>query len=111
MRRKVKKLARERRLQEDLNICAVLRIRFPKACRCLKFFAMARRKCIICGEPEPRRKRRATGSFEKCREPTCHFVYCAECWYDVGRQCFACAEYSSDGSDSRDSDEGYNEDD
>ncbi|KAF5272222.1 hypothetical protein FQA39_LY01304 [Lamprigera yunnana] len=98
MRNKVQKQVRERRLENDFNLCTVLRIRFPNACRCLGFFAMARRKCIICGEPEPRKKSNVPGDFEKCKTPDCYFVHCAECWYDVGQQCFACMEYDSDDS-------------
>ncbi|KAK5645220.1 hypothetical protein RI129_006520 [Pyrocoelia pectoralis] len=98
---------RERRLQEELNVFAVLRIRFPKACRCLRIFAAARRKCIICGEPEPRKKSNLPGDFEKCKTPTCYFVHCAECWYDMGKHCFACVESGSEESDFQDSDEGY----
>ncbi|GJQ87850.1 hypothetical protein Trydic_g1122 [Trypoxylus dichotomus] len=72
-------------------------------------FPMARRKCIICGEPEPRRKSKIPGDFEKCQTPNCYFVHCVECWNDVGRKCYACAESTSDSSDIEDSDqENYN---
>lgn len=105
MKRKVKKMVREHRLQEGLNVFNVLRIRFPLACGWLKFFAMARRKCVICGEPEPRKKSGLPGDFEKCSTPTCYFVHCAECWNDVGRQCMACAESDDEDSGGPDSEE------
>ncbi|KAF5307692.1 hypothetical protein FQR65_LT06747 [Abscondita terminalis] len=103
MKNKVKKMARERRLQENLNIFNVLRIRFPKACSCLRFFPMARRRCIVCAEPEPR----TGGDFVECPNPTCYFIYCGECWFDVGKQCLVCLESTSDESDYQESDEGY----
>lgn len=102
MRKKIKKQVREQRLEGDLNVCAVLRVRFPKIFECLKIFPMARRKCIICGEPEPRKKSNIPGNFEKCATPTCYFVHCVECWNDMGRQCFACADIddsTDDGSE------------
>lgn len=109
MKKKVKKMAREQRLEENLNICAVLRVRYPDRCSCLNFFAMARRRCVICGDPEPRKKSNIPGDFEDCKTPTCYFVHCAECWNDVGKQCFVCAEgATSDGSD-EETDEGYHE--
>lgn len=105
MKKKVKKLARAQRLEEDLNLLAVLRIRFPKTFGFLKMFPSARRKCVICGEPEPSKKSNIPGDFEKCKTPTCYFVHCAECWNDMGRQCFACAESSPNSSDLEDSDD------
>lgn len=105
MRKKVKKLVRQQRLEHDLNLCAVLRIRFPKACSCLSMFPMARRKCIICGEPEPRKKSNIPGDFEDCKTPNCYFVHCVECWNDMGRVCYACAPSSPEASEFEESDE------
>lgn len=106
MKRKVKKMVREQRLQEGLNVCSVLRIRYPNACGWLRLFAMARRKCVICGEPEPRKRSGIPGDFEKCKTPTCYFVHCMECWNDVGQQCMACAESDEEDSGGPDSEEG-----
>lgn len=106
MKKKIKNKVRERRLQDDLNVCAVLKFRYPKACGCLRFFPMARRKCLICEEPEPRKKSGIPGDFEDCKTPTCYFVHCLECWNDMGRECLACAETSPESSDYPDSDEG-----
>ncbi|XP_018335515.1 E3 ubiquitin-protein ligase DCST1 [Agrilus planipennis] len=92
MEQKVKKMARQQRLRENLNICAVLRTKYPKIFNWLKMFKTARRKCIICGDPEPLIPTGKPGDYEKCKTPTCHFVHCAECWEDVGKQCFACKE-------------------
>ncbi|XP_065156113.1 protein sneaky-like [Atheta coriaria] len=108
MKKKVKKMAREQRLEHNLNVCAVLRIRFPTKCGWLRFFKLARRQCIVCGEPEPRKKSGIPGDFEKCKTPNCYVVHCLECWNDMGRVCFACLETQSD-SESDDSDEGHHE--
>ncbi|XP_022909836.1 protein sneaky [Onthophagus taurus] len=105
MKKKVRKMVRKQRLENDLNVCAVLRIRFPNFCSCLKMFPMARRKCIICGDPEPRKKSNIPGNFEKCKTPDCYVVHCVECWNDVGRVCFACSSMSPDTTDLEDSDE------
>lgn len=99
MKKKVKKMVREQRLEADLNLFTVLRLRFPKYCGCLTWFAAARRKCVICGDPEPRKKSGIPGDFEKCSNPTCYFVHCLECWNDVGRYCFACEEGGTDDSE------------
>lgn len=106
MKKKVKAMVRERRLQDDLNVCAVLNIRYPKGCGWLRLFPMVRRKCLICGDPEPRKRSGIPGDFEKCKTPDCYFVHCLECWNDMGRECMACAPSSSDSSDYGDSDEG-----
>lgn len=113
MKKKVKKLAREQRLQENLNVFSALRIWFPKSCDCLRFFAMSRRKCIICGEPELRKPSKVEGDFEKCKTPNCFVVHCAECWFDMGKKCFACTEDSSgnESGEFPDSDKGYNDSD
>ncbi|XP_017773927.1 PREDICTED: DC-STAMP domain-containing protein 1 [Nicrophorus vespilloides] len=108
MKKKVKKMAREQRLQQDLNVCAVLRIRFPKRCRWLRIFKVARRKCIICGEPEPRKISGIPGDFGKCKTPGCYVVHCLECWNDMGRECFACAESDSE-TEHEDSDEDHHD--
>lgn len=99
-------MVRERRLEDTMNVFAVLRVRFPRACACLGLFPMARRKCLICGEPEPRKKSGIPGDFEKCKTPECYFVHCLECWNDMGRECLACADSSDDDSDYSSSDNG-----
>lgn len=109
MKKKVKKMAREQKLAENLNLCAVLRIRYPDRCSCLHYFAMARRKCVICSEPEPRKKKDIPNDFEDCITPTCYFVHCAECWNDMGKQCLVCAEDSSPEDSEEESDEGFYE--
>lgn len=62
MKKKVKKMVREQRLEENLNLFVVLRIRFSRACEWLRIFTMSRRKCIICTEPEPCFKKNITGT-------------------------------------------------
>lgn len=106
MKKRVKKLAREHKLEEELNILAVLRVRYPKYFDKLKIFKMARRKCIICGEPEPYHPSGIPGDFEKCKTPTCYFVHCVECWNDMGRVCFACAQDDDTDDDQQSEDSG-----
>ena len=99
MKKKIQKLVRQRRLQESLNVFMILKIRFPRAFRCLHIFPGARRKCLICQEIEPL----CRSKFEECRNEMCHFAYCQECWEDSGRTCLACATLDSDTSSGVDS--------
>ncbi|GLV37969.1 sneaky [Carabus blaptoides fortunei] len=108
MKKEVKKKVREQRLEENLNLFVVLRVRCPRACEWLRIFAMSRRKCIICTEPEPCFKKNISGNFSKCPNPTCHVVYCLECWHDLGETCYACAVASPNASDFEDSDSDIN---
>lgn len=105
MKKKVQKLVREKRLQDDLNVLKVLQIRFPRALACLKILPSGRRKCLICKEVEPWKK---TKKFHECPNENCHFVYCHECWLDLGERCIACAtadEETSSGLDSSSGDD------
>lgn len=65
MKKKVKKMVREESLEEDLSFFNVLRIRFPTAFVWLKIFPMARRKCIICRDPEPLFAKNVAGMLRK----------------------------------------------
>ncbi|XP_053970629.1 protein sneaky-like isoform X1 [Hylaeus volcanicus] len=85
---KVKSLVRTRRLEYDVDFWMSLRQKWPKQFEWLKFFACARERCLICGEAEPRKG----PSYRQCTTPGCPFVHCAECWRDVGKICYACAE-------------------
>ncbi|XP_069686085.1 protein sneaky [Periplaneta americana] len=90
MRAKVKRMVREHRLELKANILLVLRVRYPTYCRWVRFLAAARRKCLICEEPEPWKSRK-TDDFVSCPNTKCHFVYCSECWKDIERTCYACS--------------------
>lgn len=94
MTKKVKKQVREHRLKEDFNVFAVLRINYPKACDWLRIFPWARRQCLICEEIEPRKK----SDFVECPNEYCNFVYCEECWIDMGQVCLACLTENEDTS-------------
>ncbi|XP_054001811.1 protein sneaky isoform X2 [Hylaeus anthracinus] len=85
---KVKSLVRTRRLEYDVDFWMSLRQKWPKRFEWLKFFACARERCLICGEVEPRKG----PPYRQCTTPGCPFVHCAECWRDVGKICYACAE-------------------
>ncbi|XP_030768206.1 protein sneaky [Sitophilus oryzae] len=86
MKKNVERKARERRLEENYNAFQVLRIKYPKQCDWLRFFKCARKKCLVCEDPEPRK----LSNFIECMNDMCHFVYCMECWNDMGRECLVC---------------------
>ncbi|XP_023017807.1 ubiquitin protein ligase sneaky isoform X2 [Leptinotarsa decemlineata] len=86
MRKKIKGLVREHRLKEDFGVFEILRMNYPKMCDWLRFFACARRACLICKDPEPRKN----SNFVECPNEFCHFLYCKECWKDMGGVCLAC---------------------
>lgn len=110
MKRKVKKLARERRLQNNVNVCIALRIRFPVILDFLRIFPMARRKCLICSEPEPFLKSKAKRTFVECPTPYCPAIYCDECWFDVGQICYVCTEPSSENTEDSTDDSDFQSD-
>ncbi|XP_057652645.1 protein sneaky [Diorhabda carinulata] len=89
MRKKVRRMVRENRLKEDFTGIHILRINHPKACDWLRIFPFARRKCLICEDPEPRRANQEN-DFIECPNDFCHFIYCQECWSDMGNVCLAC---------------------
>ncbi|MBN3305271.1 DCST1 ligase, partial [Amia calva] len=45
------------------------------------------RHCCVCGEKQK-------GECEECPLQTCKAVYCAQCWKDLGRFCFACTPFT-----------------
>ncbi|XP_045777917.1 protein sneaky isoform X1 [Maniola jurtina] len=72
-----------------------LRIRFPQMLGWLEALPVARMKCLICEETAPRdcdRSHRASTiqGWHSCVKTRCPFVYCEECWREVGSQCLAC---------------------
>lgn len=75
--------------QQEANVLLVLSVQYPKYCGWLRYFAAARPKCLICGEPEPKKPKRED-NFSSCPNPECHFVYCFECWKDIRQTCLAC---------------------
>jgi hypothetical protein len=85
----------------DANILLVMSLRYPNCCSWLKFFPAARRKCLICGEPEPR-KPTGKDDYVSCPNPKCYFVYCFQCWKDVKKICYACAPPDDDDNDDDD---------
>jgi hypothetical protein len=94
----------------DANILLVMALRYPNCCSWLKFIPAARRKCLICGEPEPR-KPRGEEDYVSCPNPQCYFIYCFQCWKDVEKICYACtppaAADDDDGDDDNHDDEMY----
>lgn len=72
--------------QEDLDICLMLRLKFPALFGWLLWFACGRRKCLICGEPET-----TAGKQYGCNTVGCVYIHCEQCWKDVG-VCYACSD-------------------
>ncbi|KOC61897.1 DC-STAMP domain-containing protein 1 [Habropoda laboriosa] len=89
MKAKVKSTVRTRRLENEVDFWLAVRLKWPDRFGWLKFFACARERCLICGDPEPRRGPK----YLECTTPGCPFVHCVECWRDVGRICYACTEF------------------
>lgn len=108
MRKKVQNKAREHQLAQELNIVQILMIKHRKIFGWLRIFSIARRKCVVCLDVEPFRKRKKLyHDFERCGNEYCYVVYCAECWYDIEGVCLACTpenEFESSGVESSDSD-------
>lgn len=102
MKKKIQKLVRQRRLQDDLNIFIILKIRFPRLFKFLNIFPGARRKCLMCKETEPC----CSSKFQNCDNSLCHFSYCEECWIDAKRKCLACAVLDEDTSSGLDTSDG-----
>lgn len=92
---KVKTLVRERLLDRDMEPWIALTIDLPQYCRWLKIFACARKRCLICSEPEPRKN----SNFHICTTPGCFYIHCQECWKDIGYICFACTDFTNNESD------------
>ncbi|OAD55040.1 DC-STAMP domain-containing protein 1 [Eufriesea mexicana] len=90
MKAKVKSMVRTRHLENEVDFWLAVRLKWPKYFGWLNYFDFARERCLICGDPEPRRGPR----YRQCTTPGCNFLYCAECWRDVGRICYACTEFS-----------------
>ncbi|XP_034941255.1 protein sneaky [Chelonus insularis] len=95
MKSKVRTLVRERYLERDMDPWVALIMDSPRLCGWLRYFSFARRKCLICGEIEPRKN----SKYYTCSTPGCFFIHCPECWQDVENICYACtplADFSSD---------------
>ncbi|CAG9772832.1 unnamed protein product [Ceutorhynchus assimilis] len=86
MRRNVERKARSRRLEENYNIFQIMSAKNQGKCKWLRIFKCARRKCLICDETEPRKR----SKFIECSNEHCYFIYCEECWKDMGNECLAC---------------------
>ncbi|XP_068987148.1 protein sneaky [Bombus flavifrons] len=90
MKAKVKNMVRTRHLENEVNFWLAVRLKWPDRFGWLKYFACARERCLICGDPEPRKGPK----YRACTTPGCPFLHCAECWRDVGKICYACTEFS-----------------
>lgn len=98
MKAKVRTMVRTRRLEYDMDFWMALRLKWPDRFGWLQFFACARDRCLICEEVEPR----IGPKHRQCTTPGCPFVHCSECWRDVGKICYACAELSDTDSEEYD---------
>lgn len=95
---RVTQLVKENRLTEDSNILLILRLRFPRYFRWLVMFPVARRKCLICKEPEKK-------TWPKIACPDCPYVFCEECWDMIEHSCYLC--YPSVEGNGDQSDDGF----
>ncbi|KAI5636121.1 DC-STAMP-like protein domain-containing protein [Phthorimaea operculella] len=66
-----------------------LRMKFPHVLGWLQVLPPARMTCLICGETEPRNADERAG-WHTCTSAECPFVYCSECWHEIGQRCLAC---------------------
>lgn len=79
----------------EMNLIIRLRLRHSKYFGWLRYFSCARRKCIVCDEPEPQRRDYTRPfHFMACSTSECDVVHCEECWTDVGEICLACHRYT-----------------
>lgn len=93
---KIRTLVRTRHLERQISFFMALRNERPELFGWLYYFESAREKCLICGDVEPRRGIK----FRRCTTtPGCPFVHCEECWRDIGRICYACADVSDTDSE------------
>ncbi|KAJ2948596.1 hypothetical protein O0L34_g7851 [Tuta absoluta] len=66
-----------------------LRMKFPQVLGWLQVLPPGRMTCLICGETEPRNANERA-EWHPCASAECPFVYCSECWHDIGERCLAC---------------------
>ncbi|XP_064073870.1 protein sneaky [Vanessa tameamea] len=66
-----------------------MRMRYPQLLGWLGKLSVARMKCLICEETEPKYAT-SIEVWHSCVSTRCPFVYCNECWMEVGSQCLAC---------------------
>ncbi|KAK6639398.1 hypothetical protein RUM43_007671 [Polyplax serrata] len=92
MRERIRRKAREINLSYEANILLALRLKNRETFDWLRYFPMGKRKCLICGEPEPSK----TCDFHQCSTSGCEFIHCHECWKDVGEICYGCQPMESD---------------
>ncbi|XP_041356353.1 E3 ubiquitin-protein ligase DCST1-like [Gigantopelta aegis] len=105
MRKKVRKLAKEKKLSEKTSILYSLKKDYPRLCGCLQIFQSSKSYCLICKTPE------IPGNFHNCITPGCNFGYCRQCWKDVRRKCYACLESYNTDSDVTSEESDYTDDD
>ncbi|CAG2061951.1 unnamed protein product [Timema podura] len=96
MKSRVRVMVREHRLNMESNIFMALRLKYPRVFSWLRVFALSRRKCVICGDPEPRKEGQQP---ETCPNTECYFFHCTECWRDVGGLCLACSDLTDEEAD------------
>ncbi|XP_062617495.1 E3 ubiquitin-protein ligase DCST1-like [Saccostrea cucullata] len=104
LRKKVRKQARKFQLSRDSGILIGIRRSCPRLASIVKRFKASKTRCLICDDLE-------TEGFVLCSTPGCNFSYCADCWIDCKRKCYACIPRSTDFSDSDNSDDRSTEDD
>lgn len=87
-----------------------MKAKYPKYFNWLRIFPFARKRCLICNELEPKKRTKINKlikfifnliffigdlsrpfHFMSCFTPTCEFVHCENCWFDIGEICLGCS--------------------
>ncbi|XP_054740059.1 protein sneaky isoform X2 [Anastrepha obliqua] len=75
----------KQKTRRRVNLALRVRLRWPNCCDWLKFFTIARLKCLICDSLED-------NDFIICKNPKCRIGYCYQCWREMGLSCISCKD-------------------
>ncbi|KAI8500799.1 DC-STAMP domain-containing protein 1 [Branchiostoma belcheri] len=81
MRKKIRRLVREKKLSVETALPTILRYKFPHVFFWLKWLGLGKKQCLICDEKENK-------FTHHC--PACRYVYCRQCWRDMKKTCYNC---------------------
>ncbi|XP_078579647.1 E3 ubiquitin-protein ligase DCST1-like isoform X2 [Branchiostoma floridae x Branchiostoma japonicum] len=102
MRKKIRRLVREKKLSVETALPTILRYRFPCLFGWLKWFGLGKKQCLICDDNENKFTHHCTG---------CMYVYCRQCWRDMKKTCYNCDPvYTSEDTQTSDTSSSSEED-
>ncbi|CAH1251299.1 DCST1 [Branchiostoma lanceolatum] len=81
MRKKIRRLVREKKLSIETALPTILRYKFPLLFGWLKWFGLGKKQCLICDDKENKLTHHCPG---------CRYVYCRQCWRDLKKACYYC---------------------